>query len=266
MRHARRALYALALILLPALFHGPLFPWSPLKPGYETLRLERSIIVYPAGTVLHPAYRDVDRYIAQAEQFHALAMPQRVTVVACRDWSDLRWFMPQIRGREVGAVTLQTGTVIYVTPKLAEKGLDTGEFLRHELSHAILHQNQSLIDAWRLGKEQWFCEGLAVLFARQRAYITAGEFTQRARRQDLQPLFDGSPQSDMRLAYQAWRYLLDFLIQTGGRERFLQLERGCMADPAACRGIFERVYGRSLARAVAEFQSAVLAGRMIPAE
>lgn len=264
MRWLRRALFAILLLVFVAFPYGPLFPWSRVTPGYDRLRLERADILHPHDSALDPSYQDVDRFIAEAEQFHGLNMPQRVTVVACRDWADFQRFMPNMRSHGVGAVTLLTGTVIYVTPRIRERQLDNGEFLRHELSHAALHQNQTLWNAYRIGKQKWFAEGLAVLFGRQRAYITPEEFVTRAKNTELWPLFDGSQPSDMRFAYQGWRYFLDHLIATGGRAAFWRFERQCIADPDQCRTAFESVYGIGFQPAVTAFQNHLRDGSWSP--
>ena len=254
MRWTRRLLYVTSLATLLVFPYGPLFPWSPMRPGYDTLQLARADVVYPSGVLVDPAYLDLDKFIMEAEKFHALAMPKRVTVVACRDWADFHRFVPQIRGQAVAAVTIQTGTAIFVTPKIAEKHLDVAEFLRHELSHAALHQNQGLIDAYRIEQQQWFCEGLAVLFGHQRSYISAAEFRERTQETELFPLFTG-PQSDMRFGYQAWRYFLDYWIQTRGRESFLKLEKRCISAPLDCAA--DR-------KEIEDFQTAVRTGTYIP--
>ncbi len=259
----RRLIFLLILVGLVLFPYGPLFPWSPLKPGYEQLHFNRADIYYPSGTQPDAAYRTVDDAIADAEKFHGVTMPRRVTVVLCQDWSDFTRYMPQIRGRAVAAVTLATGTVIYVTPKIREKGLDAGEFLRHELSHAALNQNQSLYHAYRLSQQQWFAEGMAVWFGHQRTYGTGAELEEYARAKDLWPLFDGSEQANMRLAYRAWRYFLDYTQAMSGRDPFLKLERGCMERPAECRDVYRGVYGQALQDGVMKFQAAIRAGAYV---
>jgi hypothetical protein len=128
---------AVLLVFIGCAFDGPLFPWSPVKPGYTHFTLHRADIYYPSGTTLEDAYQQVDNFIAEAETFHRLKMPERITVIAPRTWTDFHLQAPWQRG-PVGALTLQTGTVIFVTPKIAEKRFDTAEYLRHELSHAII--------------------------------------------------------------------------------------------------------------------------------
>ena len=257
----RKLGYAALLLFLLAFPYGPLFPWSPVRPGYSSEGFERADVVYPKGTSLPEAYRHIDAMIIEAEQFHRLRMPHRITVVACGSWEDFHRFMPHMRSRALAAVTLVPGRVIYVTPKIGEKGLETSEFLRHELSHAALNQNQSAWNGYKTMKQGWFAEGLAVSFGRQRAYLNRDEFVARARIQELGPVIDPDQRrgdgGDMRFMYPAWRYFLEDLIQARGRDRFQQFLTAYIGDPDRYRESFRATYGIGLPDAVNEFQARI---------
>src|SRR5437899_270554 len=49
-RVRRGAFFSGVLVFLLAFPYGPLFPWSPWKPGYEHLALQRADIYWPTGT------------------------------------------------------------------------------------------------------------------------------------------------------------------------------------------------------------------------
>ena len=267
----RRILRAIA-VALPFLLAlcfpvGPLFPWSPWKPGYATLSLERADVYYPAGGRLPAAFLDIDSFIRQSEEFHRLKIPNRIRVIVCRNWSDFHRFMPTLGG--VGAATLETGTVIYITPRISERGLEYGEFLRHEISHATLNQNQSLLQAHAGSKAPWFFEGLAVSFGRQKAYVTAREFTVFAMARDLVSVIDPAKTrpdlpSDMRYNYQVWRYFLEHLIDTQGRDKFQQLMIGMTHDPGGSERVFQSVYGTAMPDGIRRFRADVLSGKWSP--
>lgn len=119
-RTRRTALFAFVLLVLMLFPYGPLFPWSPVKPGYDHVALARADIYYPAGTPLDPAYGKIDEYIADSERFHQMKAPSRLCVVACGDWVSFGRYLPQHRSsRGIGAVTLATGTVIFASPDFA---------------------------------------------------------------------------------------------------------------------------------------------------
>jgi hypothetical protein len=246
---------AIFLVLVACALDGPLFPWSPVKPRYTHFTLHRADIYYPSGTSLEEPYRKLDSLIAESEAFHRLKMPDRITVIAPRTWTDFHLQAPWQRG-PVGAITMQTGTVIWVTPKIAEKRFDTEEFLRHELSHAILDQNTTLWRGHKLNGQPWLFEGLAVDFGRQKAYLTQDEFIARAQTEPLASAFSGS-NPDMRFDYVAWRYFLEYLIRTRGRDRFQDYLLRVMQDPDRARAVFPEYFGISFDNALQEFQANV---------
>jgi hypothetical protein len=263
-------LVAVAAVLGWALPFGPLVPWSPWKPGYQHLRLARADVYWAEGTTLPAGLADVDRDIADSEVFHRLSVRSRVVVVLCRNWSDFDRFLPNYRGaRGIGGATLVTGTAIYLTPRLAERRLDHREFLRHELSHATLHQHQSLWHAYRTSDAEPFFEGLAVSFGRQRAFATAATVVAYADARDLAPLLvptapTARASNDMRLNYQVWRYFLEYWIQARGRDAFHRLLRAAMDAPDEYVGLFKGVYGVPLEAAAADFTAALRTRRWVP--
>jgi hypothetical protein len=216
-------------------------------------------VYYPNGAVLDPAYRDIDHFIGEAEDFHGLKMHERIAVIASRSWTDFHLQMPVIRGNAVGAVTLQTGTVIWITPKLAEKHFDVAEFLRHELSHAIIDQNTTLRRSFKMKDQSWFYEGIAVSFGRQRSYLSRDEFVERARSEALLAAFQGAS-ADMRFNYPVWRYFLEYLKQTRGTEAFASFLRDDMREPDEWRPMFQKHFGVPFAAAVSEFEKTVREG------
>jgi hypothetical protein len=261
MRKVRRVLGpAVLLLVLLAALDGPLFPWSPVKPGYSHLALSRADIYYPAGVLLDPAYRMVDGYISEAEEFHRLKMPDRITVIEAKNWTDFHLQMPAIRGNAVGAVTLQTGTVVWITPKIAEKHFDVGEFLRHELSHAIIDQNATTWHSFRMMRQPWFYEGIAVSFGRQKSYLSRDEFVARAQVEPLAPVFEGGS-SDMRFNYPAWRYFIEYLSRTRGREAFQKFLLSFMQQPDHAMPLFRESFGIAFTDAVREFEKQVREGK-----
>jgi hypothetical protein len=250
---------ALAIIVVigaAAFLYGPLFPWSPIKPGYTRFRLHRADVYYPTGSTLEGAYVQLDSFIDEAEKFHQLQMPDRIAVIAPRTWADFHLQAPWQRGNAVAAITLQTGTVIFITPKIGEKHFDTAEFLRHELSHAILDQNMTLWRGRKMSHQPWLSEGLAVDFGRQKSYLTEQEFLARAQTEPLAPAFDGG-NPDMRFDYVAWRNLIEHLIHTRGRDKFQDYLLRVMQDPDQARALFPEFFKISFDGAVSEFQARV---------
>ena len=252
------------LLLTYAFLFGPLFPWSPVKPGYERLRLVRADVYFGAGSSLDPAYGLVDQAIEITERFHQLDLRHRMTIIVCRDWADFHRFLPIVRGDGMGAATPEYGTVIFVTPKVQQMKFDINEFIRHELSHAVLDQSSNLLKSLQFKKAPWLFEGVAVLAARQNAYGTWDDFVTRVRKESLVPLFLRETWRtlgfDIRFAYSAWRYFLQWTIEIRGRPLFQKLLIGFMDHPAEAEQVFRDVYGRDLSIAVFQFDATVRAG------
>ncbi|MBS1828742.1 MAG: hypothetical protein JST93_25800 [Acidobacteria bacterium] len=259
MRVLRRGLgLALFVLLMAAFPWGPLFPLSPWKPGYEVMHLGRADVYVPSGIRAPAAYREIDSYMQRAEESLQLHAPKRLTVVLTPDWNHFRRLMPHMRSTGIGAVTLATGTVIYVTPKIEERKFDHGEYLRHEICHAVIHQTQGIVAAYRLTHVEWLSEGLAVWIGDQKSYFTKEEMVARARQGELLPVIDPSMRDartfQIRYAYQVWRYFCEFIMEHYGREMFQRYLRDVMADPPAWKGKFEAVFGESLENAVKRYQ------------
>jgi len=259
MRSLRRAIGLTVLTLLMAAFPwGPLFPWSPWKPGYDAIHLARADVYIPSGSTAPAAYHQIDTFIRHTEQTLQLAAPKRMTIVLTPDWSHFRRLMPHIRSTGIGAVALATGDVIYVTPRIAANKFDHAEFLRHEICHAVIHQNQSFLNAFRMTKVEWLSEGLAVWLGDQKSYFTKEEMLTRARKEDLLPTIDPHRRNphtfQIRYAYQVWRYFNEFLIQHYGRETFQRYLRAVMSDPPAWRTQFQSTFQAPLEDAVKLYQ------------
>ncbi len=261
------------LAFLAAFPWGPLFAWSPVHPGYRHVRFSSADVLYPDGAALDPAYREIDRYVALAESFHEVKCVKKIRVVVCRNWSDCVRFATPFLGRPL-AVTIPTGTLIFITPKAAAFRADIGELLRHELSHAVLKQNRSLVSVLHMRKQPWVSEGVAGLVAemgttapgRQSISLPKKEFLPRAKTEELWLSFAAVPQKDWRFSYTAWVCFWNRQIERNGKATFLRFERACFSDPQGCRSSFGDVYGTDLRSAVEAFQAEVRSGRVVEPE
>jgi hypothetical protein len=266
----RGILSLIVLAFLAAFPCGPLFAWSPVHPGYQQMQFSRADVLYPNGAALDPAYRKVDSYVTEAEAFHDVKWMKKITIVACRSWSDCDRFATPFLGRPL-AVTIPTGTVIFVTPKAVDFRADIAELLRHELSHAVLKQDRSLLNILRMRKQPWVVEGVAGLLpemmttapGRQPIILPEAEFLAGAKNEELWPYFADAVQKNWRFSYTAYIYFWNRQIERSGKAAFLRFERACFSDPQACRSIFFNVYGTDLRTAVDDFQVEARLGRIV---
>jgi hypothetical protein len=257
-------------LLLMAFPFGPLLPWSPIKPGYNSISYAHADVYVNKNEPEPEDYKLVDRMIAEAEEFHGLKFQKRVKVIDCKNWGDCQrsWFWMNVK--PLGGVTLGTGDVIYLTPRLKERNFSIAEFLRHELSHALISQNTTIRNSLKMTEQAWFSEGMAVWFGDQKAYLSREEFLEKAKTADLTKVIDPaqmnreSPDWSARFVYPAQRYFLEYLKQTHGPDRFHQFLVKYIHAPDDYQKLFTETYQQSLTDTVRQFEQALRSGQWLP--
>jgi len=251
-----------AFLLAMAFPFGPLLPWSPVKPGYHTMSYASADVYF--GAADQPGdYLGVDRMMRDAEAFHRMKYQRRVKVIACKSWGDCERSLPWMSVKALGGVALATGDVIYITPKLKEKNFSVAEFLRHELSHALISQHTTIRKSLKMTEQAWFSEGLAVSFGEQKAYLSQAEFLERAPKTDLAKFIDpeamdrSAPGWDARFAYPAQRYFLEYLKRRFGADRFHDFTVKYINNPDDYRNLFNEVFQLPFAEAIKQFAEAI---------
>jgi hypothetical protein len=234
---------------------GPLFAWSPVKPGFAS-RSDPPIFLYYRE--LHPPGRgllSLGEVTRQLESTLGLSFVSEVPVVLCDRWSDLRRFTPWLPvNRQLGARTLPLGHVIYVTPLVRDRD-DAVSFVKHELVHVLLHQHMPLLDRLDGGRPAWLIEGLATSFGNPSAYPSGPPFVEALRGRDLRALLEQSPRSasDVALFYAAAGQFVSHLRRTSGDERLRDFVRRYVDEPRAYARAFEETFGTNVARAIAGY-------------
>jgi hypothetical protein len=246
---------------------GPLLPWSPLKPGYHAISYASADVYFSGPDEQLGDYGGVDRMMREAESFHRMKYLRRVKVIACKNWGDCERAMPWLHVKALGGATLATGDVIYITPKLKERNFSVAEFLRHELSHALLSQHITIRKSLKLTDQAWFSEGLAVSFGEQKAYLSQAEFLAQARKVSLANFIDpermdrSAPNWNARFAYPAQRYFLEYLKQRFGADRFQDFTIKYIENPDDYRDLFNQVFQIPFADAIDQFAQAINTGQ-----
>lgn len=257
---------AAQVLVLMAFPFGPLLPWSPVKPGYHRVSHAGADVYTGGGGDYASVYGDIDRVMKEAEEFHRMKFNGRIKVIACKNWGDCERALPWMSVKALGGVTLGTGDVIYITPRLKEKNLSIEEFLRHELSRALISQHTSIRNSMKLTDQMWFSEGLAVGFEDQTAYLNRAEFFERAKQTGLAGVIDpermdrSAPEWSARFAYPAQRYFLEFLKQRYGAERFQDFTMKYINAPDDYRRLFAEVFQLPLPEAIGQFEQAIKTG------
>jgi hypothetical protein len=247
------------IVLALAFVFGPLLPWSPFKAGYQLTRYSNADIFSHSSNDQLADYANIDRMMQEAEAFHRMKFLRRVKVIACKSWGDCERAFAMVKRQNAGGVTLAIGDVIYITPRLKERNLSVEEFLRHELSHTLLSQHTTIRKSLTITEQGWFSEGLAVPFARQKAYLSEAEFLEQASATDVAKFIDpaqmhrSSHDWDARFAYTAQRFFIEYLKRRFGADRFQEFTVHYPDDPNDYCGLFSQVFQVPFSEAIKEF-------------
>ncbi|HST59017.1 MAG TPA: hypothetical protein VLK84_10020 [Longimicrobium sp.] len=275
MTMVRRALRVIALFLLlfvvsHASTRGPLFPWSPVRPGYAAETFPGATVVYPRRDGMPDAYRRAETILADVARANGLAFRAPVTIVVTDDWTLfncgglLRWNTDPL---PVLGAALQTGTVVYVSPLALEPGRDREAVLRHELTHALMFQQMPLRRTFALVRLDWFEEGLAVRAGNPGDYLDDAAWGHMARHPAYRFGPGGDPElrrvpAEMRGSFRLaeYRVFMEYLAYRLGHDRFFAFRDDVLCDPEAVEGAFVRAFGAGFAEVVAGYERAVRAG------
>jgi len=222
---------SLFTFLIYSLLFGKLFPYSPIVIGFEKTELEH-VIVYAEKGAAFTGFDEIDSYIPLVEKFHSLTFIKKPRIFlfgnektyAQRSLSKAR-FCAYYNGDIVVSPWAQQD---------AQDGLISMEiYLRHELSHSLLHQNAGFLNAARYPK--WLLEGIAMYSANQMGtscypskeeiydYIHQGSFIYPRlfkTKQEAQVKLD--VENRITFMYSEFGCIVDYMVSSYGKENFLQ--------------------------------------------
>ena len=263
----KKVFVAFLLIVLAVLIYGflfgPLFPYSPVKFGFSKLELKRGTVFYPKKTQLAEDYFELDNLISQTEAFHKLDFRKKVKVIVCATKGQYKRFSTQ----SSSACAIQTGTIIYINPRIKDTGRDLIGFLKHELSHAVLFQNTSILKAFKL--KSWLREGLAIYYGNPHHYYRGDKFRKLAVDEGyFFNLLDdkAKPENIPKeikyfFIYGEYRAFIEYLIKAYGLESVLKYTVEYIKAPREEKPLFETLFGISLDKVFAQFRDEVINGR-----
>jgi hypothetical protein len=267
----------LALSLLYGFLWGPLIAYSPVKPGFTEVVSERYTLIYPKGMTLPSEYAALDDLLSEVERLHRLTFIKQLRFVICTTQGQYNRFA-LAHGR---ACAIQTGTVIYLGPEIQQATYppqvslhdqqllltpnptktprDLTSFVKHELSHALIYQNTSLIKAFKI--DRWFEEGLAVYFGNAHHYYQDEAFKTLAIAQgfffdllnnDAEP--EGIP-NDIKyfFMYGAYAEFMGYLIETYGLDKVLDFCHVYINTPDQQEELFSTFFAVSPHEALEQF-------------
>ena len=245
-------------VLIVYLFWGPLFPWSPIKPGYK--RMEASWArVYMADSETDSSVYRLDEILKEEEAFHGLKFNEKFRIVILGKESNMKRYLPWLNGSGY-SIKLGMVNVIYIGPNARTSPYGMEPYLKHEISHLLIHQNASSAKSnFQIQHQGWLTEGVATYFGGPHFYDRHELFELWTENglafDDLyceNPLEMGGR---FKMKYTYYRFFIDYLISTYGLEQFQSYLRMYIRDPKKYQSIFMDVYGKDLSDILSGFKT-----------
>ena len=256
---AKYFLPLLLLLFICYLFWGPLFPWSPVKPGYKKIGSS-------GATVFIKDYKDedviyrLDELLLEEEAFHALKFHKKFRVVILGRESNMKRYLPWIKGSGY-SVKLGSLNVIYLGPTARTSPYGIEVFLKHEISHLLIHQNTpSGRNNMEMLKQGWLAEGIATFFGGPH-YYERDDFIElwKSKGMAFDSLYEANPhemdRNIIRLKYTYYRFFIEFLVDTYGITELQEYLKDYMEDPESYKLIFSEIYNEDLTQILLKFSS-----------
>lgn len=224
-------LFVLLVLLLPyQLLWGKLFPYSPVKLGFEKFEFSNIVVYVQDGSATYN-YKSLDTLIPSVEKFHNLKFVHKPELLFFRDADS--YYQRTITKARFCAYPNAT---LVVSPWAVKEALDNEIsmeiYIKHELSHTLLYEHMGFITAYFF-YPRWLLEGIAVYSSNQMGtswypskrdtyqYITHGSF--------LQPEYFNTKKEDeaklkvknkIAFIYSEFACIVDYLKKQYGKDKF----------------------------------------------
>ena len=245
-------LFVLLFLLLPyQLLWGKLFPYSPVKLGFEKYEFSNIVVYVQNGSETYN-YKSIDTLIHSVEIFHKLKFVHKPEIIFFRDADS--YYQRTITKARFYAYPNAT---LVVSPWALKEALNNEIsmeiYLKHELSHILLYEHMGFITAY-FTYPRWLLEGIAVYSSNQMGtswypskrdtyqYITQGSFLQpeyfNTKKEDEAVL---NVQNKIAFIYSEFACIVDYLIEQYGKDKF-QNYMVKLADSWQPEKVFKDVY------------------------
>ena len=253
--------WALLILFVMYLFWGPLFPWNSVKPGYKKIKSSKATIFISGFDKDRDrvAY-NLDKIIREEEVFHGLEFKKNFRIIILGKESNMKRYLPWIKGSGY-SVSLGFLNTIYIGPNARISPFGTEVFLKHEMSHLLIHQNTSSgRNNMEMLRQGWLTEGLASYFGGPH-YYDKEHFVELWTKKGLQfnSLYMGNPhemdRNTIRLKYTYYRFLIEFLIETYGLDKLQSYVKNYSENPENYEEIFLGIYNNHLNDLLRDFNT-----------
>lgn len=254
MKFKIRFKYILSIVLLLIvlyLFWGPLLAWSPIKFGYEEIKTNKAVILIKSKTPADSVIYNIDEIIKEEESWHDLQYTDNFKIIIVDKDADMRRHLPWLKGKG-HSVCIGFANLVYIGANARKSEYGIGTYIKHELSHLLIHQNTpSKKDVFEMQEQGWFTEGLATYFGGPE-YFTKKEFVDLCFEKglDLSSLNEANiikvPVKDKRILYTHYRYFIEYLVNNYGLEKLQEYIKRYIDNPSDYENLFVEVYKEEL--------------------
>jgi len=255
----------IVIVIAYSFLFGKLFPYSPLIIGFSRYALEHTVVYVQHGAV-DSTLKEIDALIPKVEAYHELAFLKKPRLFIFKDDAGFR-------RRSVSKArfcAFYNGDVVLSPRALRE--IEKGEisleiYLRHELSHSLLYQHAGMLRAYRY--PAWLLEGIAVFSTGQMGtswYPSKEETYEAMRNGNFMPpeVYKTKKEDRVRLdvkyrmtfMYSEFACIVEYLIETYGKDKFLSYVRGLLRDGNHNR-VFKNTYGIDFGQCLQNFTNSV---------
>ncbi len=257
----------LLFMVLPYQFlWGKLFPYSPVKLGFEKFEFSNIVVYVQDGSETYD-YKSLDSLIPSVENFHKLNFVNKPEIIFFRDANS--YYQRTIT--KARFYSYPNGTLV-VSPWAVKEALDNEIsmeiYLKHELSHTLLYEHMGFITAYFF-YPRWLLEGIAVFSSNQMGtswYPSKNETYEYIRQGSFLPpeYFNTKKEDEVILnlkyktafVYSEFACIVDYLIENYGKDKFYEYMVK-LFDSWHPEAVFKDVYGINFNTCLNDFRQDV---------
>lgn len=245
------------LILIVYLFWGPLFPWNPIKSGYEIISSSKATVYFSDLSERDSVVYHIEEIIREEEKFHDLKYADDFKIIILKKDSNMKRYLPWLKGSGY-SVSLSLANVVYIGPTARKSSAGIEPYLKHELSHLLVGQNTTFKNGLKILDQGWFGEGIAEYFSGH-SFYDKDEFLQLWKINNLQlsGLFEQNPHKmsaeELKLRYSYYGFFIEFLVENFGINKLQQYLKRYINNPENYKELFVEVYAVDFDQVVEQF-------------
>lgn len=256
----------ITIFIIYSFLFGKLFPYSPVIIGFSANETSNAVIYIQKGAKFTD-FDEIDPQFPLVEKFFEMAFSNKPRIFIFKDAESYC----QRSITKARFCSFYNGDIVIAPWALeeAESGkLSLDIYLRHELSHSLIHQQSGIIKAFKFPK--WLHEGSAMYAANQMGttfYPSKEKTYQYIRQGNFLPpqLYKTNQEEQIKLnveyrigfIFSEFACIVDYLIAQYGREKFLLYIKTLINNTNHDKA-FKNIYGLEFNKCIEAFRARVI--------